>query len=178
MHQHARPGFSLQLLKLVLFIMTVLFVLLIWGALTDTQAQKRSTRPTAVKTEAPAEEIEKPLYREYKGISIGMSADEVRGKLGEPQEKSDAQDFYVFSEQETAQFYYDNAKKLKAVSIDYVGGSSAPDCKTVVGAEIEAKADGSMYKLVRYQSAGYWVSCNRTANPSPIITVTMQRIAP
>lgn len=177
MHQHVRPGVSLQLLKLLLFILTALLVLLIWGALTDIQAQRRSTRPTA-KTGAPAEEIEKPVYRDYKGVGLGMSADEVRGKLGDPQEKSDAQDFYVFSEKETAQFYYDNAKKVKAVSIDYVGGTGAPDYKTVIGADIEAKADGSMYKLVRYPSAGYWVSYNRTANPSPIITVTMQKIGP
>ena len=178
MHQHARPGVSLQLLKLALFILTALLVLFIWGALTDIQAQRRSTRPAAVKTEAPSEEIEKPLYRDYKGISIGMTADEVRGKLGNPMEKSDAQDFFVFNENETVQVYYDNAKKVKALSIDYMAGSTPPDYKTVIGADVEAKPDGSMYKLVRYPSAGYWVSYNRTANPSAIVTVTMQKIGP
>ena len=179
MLQHTRPGFSLQLFKLTLFVLTALLVLIIWGSLTGIQAQRRSARQTAAKTEAAPDVIEHPLYREYKGIAIGASADDVRGKLGEPTEKSDAQDYYVFSEKETAQFYYDNAKKVKAIAIDYVGeASGAPDYKTVVGAEIDTKADGSMYKLVRYPSAGYWVSYNRTAPPAPIISVTMQKIGP
>src|SRR3982751_5257340 len=109
MLQHARPGFSLQLLKLALFTLAALLILMIWGALTNIQAQRRSMRPAATKTEAEA--IDKPLYREYKGITIGASADDVRGKLGEPKEKSDAQDYYAFSEQEIAQFFYDDAKK-------------------------------------------------------------------
>jgi hypothetical protein len=176
MLQHARPGFSLQLLKLALFALAALLILMIWGALTNIQAQRRSTRPA---TKTGAEAIDKPLYREYKGIGLGASADDVRGKLGEPKEKSDAQDYYAFSEQEIAQFFYDDAKKVKAISIDYVGeGNGAPDYKTVVGAQIDTKADGSMYKLVRYPSAGYWVSYNRTAPPAPITSVTMQKIGP
>jgi hypothetical protein len=179
MLQHTRPGLSLQLLKLALFVLTALLVLILWGSLTGVQAQRRSTRQAATKTEAAPDVIEHPLYREYKGIAIGASADDVRGKLGEPKEKSDAQDYYAFSEQEMAQFYYDSAKKVKAITIDYIGETSgAPDYKTVVGAEVETRADGSMYKLVRYPSAGYWVSYNRTAPPAPIISVTMQKIGP
>jgi hypothetical protein len=46
------------------------------------------------------------------------------------------------------------------------------DYKQVVGTEIETKADGSMFKLVRYPQAGYCVSTNSTAEedappPSP-----------
>jgi hypothetical protein len=178
MLQHTRPGFSLQLLKLTLFVLIALLVLLIWGVVTDIQAQKRGSHP-ATRTEAQPEAIDKPLYREYKGIAIGATADDVRGKLGDPKEKSDGQDFYVFSEKETAQVYYDNAKKVTAISIDYIGeGNGAPDYKTVVGAEIDTKPDGSMYRMVRYPSAGYWVSYNRTAPPSPITTITMQKIGP
>jgi hypothetical protein len=46
----------------------------------------------------------------------------------------------------------------------------------VLGTELQAKPDGSMYQLNRYPEAGYWVSYNRTAGDKPIITITMQKM--
>jgi hypothetical protein len=46
----------------------------------------------------------------------------------------------------------------------------------VLGAEAGAKTDGSIYKLLRYPKAGYWVSYSRTAGSSPTTTITMQKI--
>jgi hypothetical protein len=41
------------------------------------------------------------------------------------------------------------------------------------------KPDGSMYKLVRYEQLGFWVSYNRTASDSVVIvTITLQKIMP
>lgn len=118
---------------------------------------------------------DKPLYAEYKGVRIGMEAGEARKKLGDPSDKSDAQDFYVFSEKETAQVFYDKGKVM-AISVNYLGEKSAPLPKVVLGIDIEAKPDGGMYKLVRYPEAGYFVSYNRTGGDDPLVTVTMQKI--
>jgi hypothetical protein len=120
---------------------------------------------------------DKPLFVEYKGVRIGMDADEVRKKLGNPTDKGDVQDFFLFSEKESAQVYYDQGHKVKAVSVNYVGeDSGAPLPKVVLGTDIEAKADGAMYKLVRYPDAGYWVAYSRTGGDDPLVTVTMQKI--
>ncbi len=121
--------------------------------------------------------VDKPLFIEYKGVRIGMGADEVRQKLGQPTDKGDVQDFFQFSEKESCQVYYDKVRKVMAVSINYVGdGSGAPLPKVVLGTEIEAKADGAMYKMVRYPDSGYWVSYNKTGGEDPLVTVTMQKI--
>ena len=48
-------------------------------------------------------ESQPPLYRDYKGVSIGMTAEEARARLGKPMTKGDDQDFYVISEKETVQ---------------------------------------------------------------------------
>ena len=121
--------------------------------------------------------VDKPLFIEYKGVRIGMEADEVRKKLGQPADKGDVQDFFQFSEKESCQVYYDKVHKVMAVSINYVGdGSGAPLPKVVLGTEIEAKADGAMYKMVRYPDSGYWVSYNKTGGEDPLVTVTMQKI--
>ena len=121
------------------------------------------------------EKADKPLYIEYKGVRIGMGAEEVRKKLGEPKDKSDAQDFYMFNDTESAQFFYDKGKVM-AVSVNYLDAKAAPLPKIVLGTDIEPKADGGMYKLIRYPDAGYWVSYNRSAGNDPLITVTMQKI--
>lgn len=118
---------------------------------------------------------DKPLYVEYKGVQIGMSADDVRKKLGVPKEKGDAQDFYMFSEKETAQVFYDKGKVM-AVSVNYLGDKDAPVPKVIFGADVEAKPDGGIYKLIRYPGAGYFVSYNRTGGDDPLVTVTMQKI--
>lgn len=116
----------------------------------------------------------RPLFSEYKGIRLGMTAQEVRAKLGNPTLKGDDQDYYVFSEIETAQFAYDNTLKVVTISIDYTG-EGAPDYRNVVGPSIEARDDGSLYKLVRYEAPHFWVSYCRTAGTPPIVTITIQK---
>ncbi|PYS48067.1 MAG: hypothetical protein DMF68_14275 [Acidobacteria bacterium] len=124
---------------------------------------------------AGVKKADKPLYVEYKGVRIGMSAEDVRKKLGDPKDKSDAQDFFMFSDSETAQVYYDKGKVM-AVSVSYLGVKDAPVPKSVFGTDIEPKADGGIFKLIRYPDAGYFVSYSKTAGDDPLVTVTMQRI--
>lgn len=117
-----------------------------------------------------------PVFKDYRGISIGMAADEVRAKL-DGIKKGDRQDYLALSDQESAQIYYDDKGKVTAISIDYFGGNGkAPTPEAVLGATIQAKSDGSMYQLTRYPQAGYWVSYNRTAGDKPIVTITMQKM--
>jgi ABC-type microcin C transport system permease subunit YejE len=126
---------------------------------------------------AVAQGNEKPVFLNYKGVTIGMPADEVRAKLGDPQDKSDTQDFYVFSDNESAQVYYDAEKKVSVVSVTYTGDlQAAPIAKTVVGTEISAKPDGTKHLLVRYPKSGYWVSYFRSAGDSPMVVVVMQKM--
>jgi hypothetical protein len=123
---------------------------------------------------------EQPVFNEYRGVKIGWLADEVRKKLGNPLNKGDEQDFFVFNEKETAQVFYDKTtKQVTAISVDFTNGASEVlTPQQVFGADFEGKPDGSKSKLVRYPKAGYWVSYNRTAGDKPIVTITIQRIGP
>jgi hypothetical protein len=118
---------------------------------------------------------EQPLFSEYKGIRLGMTTDEVRAKLGNPAMKADDQDYYMFSEIESVQFAYDAAHKVVTISIDYTG-AGAPDYRNVVGPSIDQLPDGSLYKLVRYEAQGFWVSYSRTAGTNATVTITIQKI--
>jgi hypothetical protein len=160
----------------------LLALALVWAWTSGTErasAQNRSVRTTdahaASANQSKGED--EPPYSEYKGVRIGMTTQEARAKLGSPQDKSDEQDFFVFGEKESVQVFYDKAHKTYAISINYLGaGSETPQPKTVLGSDIEAKPDGSMYKMVRYPKAKFWVSYSRTAGTDPLITITMQRI--
>ncbi len=134
-------------------------------AASPTQAQQKANR------------VEPAAFQDYRGIQLGMLADEVRKKLGEPKDKGDEQDFYMFGDTETAQIVYDKTHKVITISADFLNpGTTVPTSKQVFGAEVEAKADGSVYKMVRFPKAGYWVSYNRTGGTSPLTTVTLQKI--
>lgn len=120
---------------------------------------------------------EEAAFKEYRGVQLGMLADEVRKKLGTPKDKGDEQDFFVFGESETAQVVYDKTHKVVTISADFLtAGPTVPTAKQVIGADVEAKADGSVYKMVRFPKAGYWVSYNRTSGATPMTSITLQKI--
>ena len=146
----------------------VISILLLLASSLSAQTRKQA---------APAAQ-EEPTFHDYRGVQIGWVADDVRKKLGTPLNKDDEQDFYVFNEKETAQILYDKAtRKVTAISVDFMNGASGVITpQQVFGADIEAKADGSKYKLVRYPKVGYWISYSRTAGDTPLITVTMQKL--
>jgi hypothetical protein len=117
-----------------------------------------------------------PKFSEYKGVRIGMGADEVRQKLGKSRDKDEKEDLYVFSDNESAQVFYDDKQLVYAISVDYTGKEAAPAPADILGQDVTPKADGSIYQMQQYVDAGYWVSYNRTAGDSPVVTVTMQRL--
>jgi hypothetical protein len=112
-------------------------------------------------------------YKEYRGIRLGMTATETRAKLGEPAMKSDEQDFYVFSANETAQIVYNSAQKVVTISTDYTGGASAPDYRSIVGEGLLQRPDGSVFRMVMNDAERFWVSYNKTATVVPIVTITI-----
>ncbi len=135
----------------------------------NTPAQRKSATPT--------DEEGFAMFKEYRGVQLGMTADDVRKKLGSPKDKSDDQDFFVFGETESAQIVYDATHKVVTISADFLpAATSVPTAKQVLGSDLEAKPDGSLYKMVRFPKAGYWLSYNRTGGASPMISITLQKI--
>ncbi|HEU4713157.1 MAG TPA: hypothetical protein VFS76_16415 [Pyrinomonadaceae bacterium] len=114
-----------------------------------------------------------PLYREYRGVRLGMTATEVRNKLGEPVLKSDEQDFYVVNPTETTQIAYNTAQRVVMISTDYTSGVGAPDYRTVVGEGLLERPDGSLFRMVRYDGERFWVSYNKSASVAPVVTITI-----
>jgi hypothetical protein len=161
----------LRMLLELVFLAVAIFAI---GSL-FTNSQERRPRQSAIHGNTTSS-MEEPLLREYNGVSLGMTAAETRRRLGEPTDKSDEQDFYAISDGESAQVFYDSSRKVKAISVHYTGKANVPTPKSLFGTELEPSDDGSVYKLVRYERAGYWVSYSRTAGDSPVISVSMQKL--
>jgi hypothetical protein len=160
-----------KLLKLAVLIAVALIVV-IASAQTNGQTPRKQIAGAFSEPATP----QQPLYKDYKGVRIGMTAAEVRTKLGQAGMRVDDQEFYVFNDRETAQFAYDTANRVIGISVNYLGGIGAPDYRSVVGPDINVKPDGSMYKMVRYEQLGFWVSFSRTANNSVVmVTITIQK---
>lgn len=159
---------SISFMKLIYSMLAILFLLLFAGVIGKGQSGTRGMRAVAARTES-----QQPLYREYRGVRLGMTSVEARAKLGEPSMKSDEQDFYVFSANETAQIVYDAQQKVVTISTDYAGGVGAPDYKTVVGEGLLQKPNGSLFRMVFFESEHLWVSYNKSASETPVVTVTI-----
>ena len=119
-----------------------------------------------------------PVLVDYKGIKIGTTADEVRDKLGKA-EIDDKDGFFYREDDEMVQIRLDADKKVRFVAFTFLNNNkNALKFADVFGAGTPevAQPDGSVYNLVRYPEAGYWVAYSRTAGEKPTVTVTMQKL--
>lgn len=157
----------------VIVLLTAAFVLEAADVSGQSEAQDKKTKPASQLKESS----DKPPYSDYKGVKLGMAALEVRQKLGKPTDEGKVQDYYVFSEKETVQVFYDEAEKTSAIAVTYVGKSSgAPSPEQIIGTSIGAKPDGSMYKMVQYPDAGFLLTYTRTAGDDPLTVITIQKM--
>jgi hypothetical protein len=120
-----------------------------------------------------------PAWQSYKGVAIGMTDAEVRQKLGAAKSEDAEGFFYLFSETENAQFLLDANKKVRTISVVFAADhTAAPTFADVFGktAVAEPKPDGSIFKMMRYAEAGYWVSYSRMAGEKAMVIVMIQKL--
>ena len=152
------------------------FFFLMFGAV-NVSAQKALSTQSPGAAKVALESATKAVGYQYKGIGIGMTADDVRKKLGEPKDKTDPQDLFVFSDEESAQFIYGPDKKVTAIMITFSGKlTGAPTAKDVFGEDVSAKSDGGISKMIRYPKAGYWISYNTIVGDESMVSIAMQKM--
>jgi hypothetical protein len=128
--------------------------------------------------QSPVSAADQPVYTDYRGVKIGMTKEEVRAKLGNPENKYENEDDFEFSSNETARIVYGPDKTVTTISVMFTGDlAGAPAPKSVVGDIIQARDDGGMYKMVQYPKHGFWITYAKTAGDKPMVIITMQKLA-
>ena len=158
------------------FFSIVMAVSLVLGASTRIQAGAFTSN---ISTPSGQEKVAgtEPAFKDYKGVRIGMSADEVAEKLGEPAVKDENEGVFLISDVEMVQVLYDKAGGVSALSITYSAEhTNPPTPQAILGEDVNADADGRIYKLIRYPESGYWVAYSRTAGATPVVSVTMNKM--
>ena len=162
------------------FFSIVMAVLLVLGASTHIQAGAFTSNintPSGQEKVAGTDPATEPVFKDYKGVRIGMSADEVAEKLGEAAVKDDNEGVFLISDFEMVQVLYDKAGAVSAISITYSAEHpNVPNALAVLGEDVTADADGRIYKLIRYPESGYWVAYSRTAGAAPVVSVTINKM--
>ena len=151
---------------------TALVIMALTGFIFAASVQAQKARAVV----ADASVVQQPLYTDFRGAKLGMTAEEVREKLGNPVLKDTEMDYYVLSDSVTAQVVFDANHKVRMISVDYANGAGAPDYRSVVGPELPTRPDASAYSMVRYESRGFWVSYSKIAGPVIVVTITIQKI--
>jgi len=162
------------------FFSIIMAVSLVLGASTHIQAggfTSNINTPSGQEKVAGTDPAAEPAFKDYKGVRIGMSADEVANKLGEPAVKDENEEVFLVSDFEMVQVSYDKADGVNAISITYSAKhENPPTALAVLGEDVAAHADGRIYKLIRYPELGYWVAYNRTAGEAAVVSVTMNKM--
>jgi hypothetical protein len=160
----------------VILVFSIMWTLAVGSFLTADTASASNQKNVAV-SPTPSPDQVKPSYESYRGVTIGMSAADSRAKLGEPSQRSNSGDYYVVSPTESVQVLYDKEQLVRSITINYSGSlKMAPSVKEVLGEDVKKEPDGSIYKLIRYPSVGFWVSYNRTAGSDAVVVITLQKM--
>jgi hypothetical protein len=170
----------IEIRKFSFFFSIVIAVSLVLGASTRIQGGVFTVNintPSGQEKVAGTNPATEPAFKDYRGVSIGMSANEVAEKLGEPAVKDNNEEVFLISDVEMVQVLYDKAGGVSALSITYSAEhTNPPTSLAILGEDVTANADGRIYKLVRYLEAGYWVAYSRTAGEAPIVSVTINKM--
>ncbi len=163
--------------------MGLILVVLLWtSAAASGQTNNNARTPTTAAIQSEQRQTPKamkPALQDYKDIKIGSTADEVRDRLGKAVIDDKDGFYYEFDDTEIVQIRLDSDKTIRLISVTYASqNKDTPKLEEVFGSDTSAKprADGMIYKLVRYPEAGYWVAYSRTAGEKPTVTVTMQKL--
>ena len=171
------PRRLLPTLYLAVAVFSILYISSaeIYGQTPEANTEQASYVKEASPTQAAASA---PFLKEYRKASIGMTADTLRDAWGKPENEYSDGLFYELSESEMVQIALGPEKKITAIAITFIKGKGAPSFAQVFGEGVtpENRENGSVYRMVRYPDAGYWVAYYAGPAEKADVSLTMQKL--
>lgn len=116
------------------------------------------------------------VMREYKGVKLGLSRDQVHTALGKPETTSDNLEDYHLSGDDSLTVHFENGE-VKAITISFLEAKNAPAMKEVVGEtpEISQLENGATLARTNVTGEKFWVSYYKSKDGSTTrITISHQ----
>ena len=130
---------------------------------------------TAAAVSAAPASVAKPNVNAVGGIELGMTAKQVKEKLGKAEVEDATGLVFDLDNGVSMQIGLDEDKKVRTVAATYPDASKgAPSITDIFGSSVE-KSDGDVYKMERYPEAGFWISYSRTNSKEKPMTIIMMR---
>jgi len=151
------------------------------GAVSAQTADKSVVNPATTPKEnlTAAVKPPEPLIRDLLGITVGMTASDIKKKLGKP-ESADATGMYFRKDGPDVQLQFGTDGKAEMIALMYsAGDKGAPELAEVLGSDYKADPpqNGRIYEALRYPAAGYSIRYSRSkVGDGNMTIITMERI--
>lgn len=114
------------------------------------------------------------VFREYKGVKLGLKREQVQAALGKPENSNANSEDYNLPSGDAMTVHYDN-DEVRAIQLMFLDPKNAPEWKEVVGnAEITELANGAKTARKVYNEEKFWVSIY-TNKEGSMIRITISR---
>lgn len=136
-------------------------------------SEKAANVDTNVQETPVAEHIN--VMRDYHGVRLGMTSEEVRAVMGEPARKSQTWDEFKLDKNDLMTVHYDN-DGAKAIQLYFTDSDRAPEFVEVVGdTELTQKENGAKFARRVVDAERFWVSMYQSADKK-MTTVSFGRM--
>jgi hypothetical protein len=114
--------------------------------------------------------------REYKGVKLGLTREQVHTALGKPEISSENMEDYKLTGNDTITVHYEKGE-VKAIQLSFLDPKNAPAWKDVVGetAEVTQLDNGGKHARTMISEEKFWVSIYQNKDGSSTqITISRQ----
>lgn len=99
------------------------------------------------------------VMREYKGVKLGLTREQVHAAMGKPANTSENTEDYNLTGEDTITVHYEKGE-VKAIQLAFLDPKNAPAWKDVVGdsAEVTQLDNGAKHARTMVSEEKFWVS--------------------
>lgn len=129
--------------------------------------QEQTPSPTAPQT--------LPVLREYRGVKLEMSREQVKAAMDKPSHKGKDWDEFKLKDDDLMTVRYDDQDLVKTIQLYFTDAARAPAWEAAVGnAEVEQKTNGSKFARAVVKEENFWVTMFQS-NSGAVTTITISR---
>lgn len=162
--------------RLIIVFALSLFAAFAFRDYSPSTTQAQQSRQSTTQQQSPAITASSlSAMREYKGVKLGMSREQVKGLMSKSSRDEKNLDEFKLGDGDLMTVHYDDKDAVKTIQLYFTDAKHAPAWKEVIGeTEIENKPNGSKFARAVVQEENFWVTMFQS-NDGDVTTITISR---